>query len=212
MAGNRAALESVQIAVFAKAPLPGLAKTRLIPALGAQGAARLQRRFTRDTVRVAEQAQLGSVTIWCTPDPLHRFFRALERTADVQCRAQTGDDLGQRMLRAFEHHCAHGPLLLIGTDCPMLTSEHLRDAANCLLDGDHAVFLPTEDGGYGLIGLQRPLPALFDGIQWSTAHVMTQTRERLRSQRAVWREPATLWDVDRPEDLPRLAALWKAGR
>ncbi|MEO8629635.1 MAG: TIGR04282 family arsenosugar biosynthesis glycosyltransferase [Betaproteobacteria bacterium] len=172
----------------------------------------MQRRFTRDTVRIAEQARLGSVTIWCTPDPLHRFFRALERTADVQCRTQIGDDLGQRMLGAFEHDCAHGPLLLIGTDCPMLTAEHLRDAANCLLEGDHAVFLPTEDGGYGLIGLQRPLRALFDGIQWSTARVMTQTRERLRSLRAVWREPAILWDVDRPEDLPRLAALWKPGR
>ena len=76
-------LQSVQIAIMAKAPIPGLAKTRLIPVLGASGAARLQRSLTRMTVACALDAQLGAVTIWCAPDSRHRFFGALKHTTGV---------------------------------------------------------------------------------------------------------------------------------
>jgi len=201
--------EQVNIAVFAKAPEPGAAKTRLIPALGAPAAARLQRTLTRRAVATALQANLGSVTLWCAPDARHRFFRALRQHVGVPCRAQPAGDLGDRMLEAFRWHCAQGPLLLMGTDCPALSPGDLRTAAQALREGCDAVFLPAEDGGYVLVGLRRPQPALFEGIAWGTASVMEETRVRLRACGATWREPRTLWDVDRPADLPRLQALWR---
>ena len=209
MATLRTSAETVNIAVFAKAPMAGQAKTRLIPALGPQGAARLQRRLTRRAVETALRAQLGAVTLWCAPDAQHRFFRALRQSTGVGLHVQPACDLGGRMLEAFRCHCPDGPLLLIGTDCPALRSDDLLRAAQVLREGDDAVFLPAEDGGYVLIGLRQPLPALFDGIAWGTGSVMEATRTRMRAIGATWREPKMLWDVDRPVDLPRLDALWR---
>ena len=201
------ALRSVQIAIMAKAPTPGLAKTRLIPALGAAGAARLQRRLTRMTLACALEAQLGAVTVWCAPDSRHRFFRAVRRTTGVNLLVQAGGDLGDRMHTAFRLHCAQGPVLVIGTDCPVLRPEHLREAARALLAGDDAVFCPAEDGGYALVGLRAPQPALFADMAWSTPSVMSATRARARAQGLRIREFETLWDVDLPDQLDRLDAL-----
>jgi hypothetical protein len=204
-------LRQVQLAVFAKAPLPGLAKTRLIPALGASGAARLQRRLTRASLRTACDAGIGAVTLWCTPDARQRFFRALQRTTGLQCRVQPDGDLGQRMDAAFRLHCEQGPLLLIGTDCPVLRPAHLRAAAQALIDGSDAVFHPAEDGGYVLVGLRRPQAALFAGMRWSSATVMAETRARAQALGLRVREFETLWDVDVAADLARLRAIDGAG-
>jgi uncharacterized protein len=200
-------LQTVQIAIMAKAPIAGLAKTRLIPALGAKDAARLQRRLTRMTVACAVDAQLGAVTVWCAPDSRHRFFRALKQTSGVDLLVQSSGDLGDRMHTAFRLHCAHGPLLVVGTDCPVLRPEHLREAARSLIAGDDAVFYPVEDGGYALVGLREPQPTLFEGMSWSTSRVMSDTRARARAQGLRIREFETLWDVDLPEQLERLDAL-----
>ncbi len=199
-------LHQVQVAVLAKSPIAGLAKTRLIPALGAQGAARLQRQFTYNAVQVAQAAALGSVTLWCAPDAQHRFFRAMARAAGVACLVQPNGDLGQRMHMAFRYHCVRRPLLLTGTDCPPLRPAHLRQAARALLDGDDAVFFPVEDGGYVLVGLRKPQPALFEDMVWSTSEVMSETRKRARALGLRVREFETLWDVDTPSDLAR----WRA--
>jgi uncharacterized protein len=198
----------VQVAVLAKAPIPGLAKTRLAPVLGAQGAARLQRELTRRALRTAMAAGLGPVTLWCAPDARHRFFRALQRTTGVRCLVQSGGDLGDRMHTAFQWHCTQGPMLLIGTDCPVLQPAHLRLAAKALLDGADAVLQPAEDGGYVLIGLHRPQPALFLGMTWSTERVLADTRERACEAGLRVHELDMLWDVDRPEDLAR----WRSGQ
>ncbi len=206
--------EAVHIAVLAKAPLPGLAKTRLIPALGARGAARLQRRFTLQTLHTAQQAGLGEVTLWCAPDRGQRFFRALRRHCGIHCRNQPDADLGQRMLQALTAQELVQPCIVIGTDCPALTPAHLQQAAHALRSGQDAVFIAAEDGGYVLVGLRRTIPGLFEGIDWSTARVMAQTRERLRQAGASWQETALLWDVDVPADLARLPELhaWRADR
>lgn len=200
-------MHGVQVAVLAKAPIAGLAKTRLIPALGARGAARLQRQLTCNSVRCALNAGLGPVTLWCAPHAQHRFFRALHRTTGVNCLVQSSGDLGDRMHTAFRLHCASGPLLLIGTDCPVLRPSHLREAARALIDGDDAVFYPAEDGGYVLVGLRWPQATLFDGMTWSTADVMSETRARARSLSLRLREFETLWDVDVPDDQARLEAV-----
>lgn len=202
--GNPDLLQSVQIAIMAKAPIPGFAKTRLIPALGASGAARLQRRLTRMTVACALDAQLGAVTIWCAPDSRHRFFRALRHTMGVNLLVQSSGDLGDRMHTAFHQQCARGPVLVVGTDCPVLRPEHLREAARALIAGDDAVFCPAEDGGYALVGLRAPQPALFADMAWSTRNVMSDTRARALAQGLRVRECETLWDVDLPEQLGRL--------
>lgn len=200
-------LRSVQVAILAKAPIPGLAKTRLIPVLGAAGAARLQQRLTRMTVACALAARLGPVTIWCAPDSRHRFFRALQRTTGIDLLVQSSGDLGDRMHTAFRLHCAQGPLLVVGTDCPVLRPEHLRAAAQALIAGDDAVFCPAEDGGYALVGLRAPQPALFAEMAWSTATVMSDTRTRARAQGLRVGEFETLWDIDLPEQLERLDAV-----
>lgn len=197
--------EAVAIAVMAKAPLAGYAKTRLIPALGATGAARLQRQLTLRTLATARAAGLGPVTLWCAPDTQQRFFRALQRRCGIALRAQPEADLGQRMADVFAA-AGDKPLLLIGTDCPVLDAEHLQQAALALRAAD-AVFITTEDGGYYLVGLRRPAPELFAGIAWSTAQVMAQTRARLAALGLRWQEVARLWDIDDAADLAR----WTAG-
>lgn len=202
---HRVRTEAVDIAIFARAPLAGQAKTRLIPALGAAAAARLQRRLTLHALDLARCAATGKVTLWCAPDRQQRFFRALHERRRIETRSQTGKNLGQRMANAFTEHA--GALLLIGTDCPALSAGHLRAAADALHDGHDAVFIPAEDGGYVLVGLRCPQPGLFEGIDWGTDKVMAQTRERLAALGLRWVEPTTLWDVDRPADLHRLAAL-----
>ena len=195
----------VRIAILAKAPLAGFAKTRLIPALGARGAARLQRAFVRRTLHVAQQARLGGgVQMWCAPSADQRFFRALQRSTGVVCFNQPEGDLGARMQAAT---AAPGPVLLVGTDCPALTVQHLQTAAAALRKGAAAVFIPAEDGGYVLVGLQQPQPGVFQCIDWGTERVMAQTRQRASALGLALCELAPLWDVDTPADLARLATL-----
>ena len=111
------------------------------------------------------------------------------------------------MHAAFQSHCAHGPLLVVGTDCPVLRPAHLREAAQALIAGDDAVFHPAEDGGYALVGLRAPQPALFADMPWSTRRVMTETRARAHAQGLRLCEFGTLWDVDLPSQFERLDAL-----
>ncbi len=105
------------IAILAKAPVPGFAKTRLIPAIGAHGAAVLQERLTEQTMQTAQAAGVGPVTLWCAPDPSHPAFMDLARRFSISLKRQPEGDLGARMLAAF----GYGPTLVIGSDCPALT-------------------------------------------------------------------------------------------
>lgn len=195
--------------IFAKAPEPGRVKTRLIPALGANGAAELQRQLIERTLGAAAAAGLGSVELWCAPGPDAPFFAACAGRSGLTLRAQGDGDLGERMARALESALADGvPGLLVGCDCPVFTPAYLREAAAALAEGSDAVFGPAEDGGYVLVGLARgPAAALFANVAWGTAAVMQQTRARLVRGHWRWRELAPLWDVDRPEDLQRLGEI-----
>ena len=197
--------EPVAVAVLAKAPLAGFAKTRLIPALGAAGAALLQARLVERAVATACAAVIGPVTLWATPDESHPLFQAIGAHLGVALARQGDGDLGTRMLAAVA--AANAPALVIGTDCPALTSEHLRAAADVLRGGVDAVVIPTEDGGYAVIGMRAPAHALFSDMQWSAQSVMAETRRRLRALGLTWQEPVTLWDVDLPGDLERLRAI-----
>ena len=192
----------IHIAVFARAPVAGAAKTRLIPALGAQGAARLHRQLVLQTLKTAYAAKLGPVTLWAAPDTSHRFFRALTKRG-VACQSQSAGDLGERMQHTLSSTLPL-PTLLIGSDCAPLQASHLVAAADVLRAGHDAVFLPAEDGGYVLIGLNVEASSiLFDDIPWGSSEVMCATRLRLAHLGYSWQEPVTLWDIDHPADLER---------
>ena len=197
--------ETIAIAVLAKAPLPGFAKTRLIPALGAEGAALLQARLVEHSVATACAARIGPVTLWGAPDESHPLFQAIGARLGVTLARQDGGDLGERMLAAVA--AADMPVIVIGTDCPALTSDHLRTAADILRSGADAAIIPAEDGGYALIGLRAPARTLFSEMRWSVPSVMEETRRRLRDLGMRWQEPVTLWDLDLPEDIERLREI-----
>jgi rSAM/selenodomain-associated transferase 1 len=194
-----------RVLVFAKAPQPGAVKTRLIPALGAPGAAALHARLVEHTLATACVADAGMIELHCAPSATAPFFRLCGSKYEVALATQHKGDLGERMFRAFTSALAAATqVILIGTDCPALTARYLRQAQLALADGNDAVFVPAEDGGYALIGLARNDARLFENIPWGSAQVMAQTRERLRSLHWRWHELDTLWDVDRPADYRRL--------
>ena len=195
--------DRVGIAVFAKAPIEGLAKTRLIPYLGASGAADLQRAMIEDTLAKALTSNVGPV---CAPDCRHELFAVLAANYGIELHLQAGADLGSRMFNAFDILTPRYPVILIGTDCPVLTPLNLIESANLLREGSDVVFLPTEDGGYALIGAAKAWPEIFTDIRWGTDRVMAETRLRARALGLLTAEPATVWDIDTPADYDRAAA------
>ena len=192
------------VAVFAKAPVPGKVKTRLIPKLGEEGAAALHRALVEGALKCAIAAAVGPVELWCAPDAGDPFFRECADRLGVRLLSQSEGDLGARIRCAFEAMLLGGRrALLIGSDIPAMTPAYLRAADTALAEGYDAVFGPAEDGGYVLVGLSRVAPELFEGIDWGGPSVMQATRARI--ERLGWRhfELPVLWDVDRPEDLSR---------
>jgi hypothetical protein len=190
----------MRVIVFAKAPVPGAVKTRLIPALGAAGAARLHERLVDRALETACAAGVGPVELCCAPDRSHPFFAGRAAHLGVSLTEQGAGDLGERMHRALATSL---PAVLIGADCPVMTPEYLREAAGALVGYD-AVLGPAEDGGYVLVAAARIEAAAFARIRWGGADVIEEQRARLRALGWRWRELATLWDVDRTEDLERL--------
>ena len=187
--------------MFARAPVAGRVKTRLVPLLGEQGAARLHARLVEKTLKTARASGIERIDLYCSPGIEADFFKKMRKKFNVCLRSQGRGSLGDRMYRALRRNtCA----VLVGSDCPSLRPADLRAAARALREGADAVLSPAEDGGYALIGVRRAARALFTGIEWGSAQVLAQTRRRLRRLRWRWTELRTLWDVDRPEDVLRL--------
>ena len=200
-----AARNETSLQVFARAPVAGSVKTRLIPLLGEHGAAALHRSLVEHSLGVARESGLGQVELWCTPDTDDGFFSACRERFGVTLHRQCGGDLGAKMLDALEDGLERSrQVLLVGSDCPALTAADLRAAARALREGRDAVFCPAEDGGYILVGLSHAMPALFEAMPWGTDTVMAETRQRLHNLGWRWHELTEGWDVDRPEDYLRL--------
>jgi len=200
-----AAANDASVLIFARAPVAGNVKTRLIPLLGDHGAAALYRNLVGRALAVARESGVGPVELCGTPDTEDVFFAACCDRFHVTLHRQPEGDLGARMLSAFRDALTRSPhVLLAGSDCPSLTADDLRAAARALRDGCDAVFCPAEDGGYVLVGLSQAMPALFDAMTWGTATVMEETRQRLRNLGWHWHELPVHWDVDRPEDYQRM--------
>lgn len=195
-----------RILVFAKAPVPGQVKTRLMPALGAQACARLQRRLVLHTLATATRANLAEVELWCSPGARHRFFASCARRFGLRLKTQHGHDLGTRMWHALSAATLDRRFaVLIGCDCPARSATDLAQACQALATDRPVVLQPAEDGGYTLVGCRGQPPAVFTDIDWGTAGVLAQTRSRLRALGCSWNELPALWDVDTPEDLRRLS-------
>lgn len=192
----------MKILVFARAPVPGQAKTRLEPRLGAWGAARLQARLTRQALRTALAARSGTVELHGTRR--HTLLVQYARQLRVPFRLQRGGDLGERMHAALSRARA---AILIGTDCPELRPADLQRAARLLRGPVEVVIAPARDGGYVLIGARRVSAELFAGIEWGGARVYADTVRRLERLRYRWRALREMRDVDLPADLDEVRWL-----
>ena len=194
-----------RIVVFAKAPLAGFAKTRLIPALGAEGAAALARCMLIHTLEQALAAGVQAVELCMSPAPSDPAWQGVALPQTVESSAQGEGDLGERMDRAMNRALAQqqGPVLLMGTDCPALNDAHIAEAGRQLEHHD-AVLVPAADGGYVMIGLQAPCPGLFTDMAWSTPVVAAETLRRMAALGVrMWLGPL-LHDIDEPADLQHL--------
>lgn len=197
----------VRIVIMAKTPRAGVAKTRLIPAVGAEGAAQLARRMLQHTLREALTAGVGPVELCRTPDN-PADWQDIVLPDRISLSAQGDGDLGERMARVAQRvlNCAEA-LLLIGTDCPALDAGMLRRAAMALRATD-AVLVPATDGGYVALGLQRFDAAVFRAIAWSTADVAFQTLCRIGQLGWTVTRMPWLHDIDEPADLQLLPPEW----
>ncbi len=191
------------VIVMARAPISGNGKTRLRTVLSDQECLNLQEAFVHETVQVALDAALGPVFLAFTPATASAWA---DRTFGTRTRLfpQSNGNLGDRMLAALQHvhKRDHAPLLLIGTDIPLLRPRHLRDALQALARADLCLG-PTEDGGYYLLGCREPVKSLFDDIAWGTDAVLETTLLRAKEVGLGCELIDELYDVDTPEDLIR---------
>lgn len=198
--------------VFCKAPIPGQVKTRLIPELTPEQAAELHIELSIKTLQRATHSNLCPVQLWCTPTTDHVFFTASKAAYPVVLKQQQGADLGVRMHHAFCSALAdYSQALLMGCDCPSLTEQDLEQALTALNQDNEVVLAPAEDGGYVMIGLNRPHPELFDNMPWGTERVLDETRNHIERYKLRHHELRKQWDLDTPKDLERYRALALSG-
>ncbi len=197
-----------RLVLMARAPVAGEAKTRLIPAIGAEGAALLQRYLVERQVKSSLAGNLAPLSLWGAGECEHAFFLHLQHCYAITFHCQQGADLGARMAYALSVSLLDADYaILFGSDIPELDGKVLQQSCLAMEEGADAVVVPAEDGGYALIGLRCVQPELFSDIDWGSDRVMAQTRERMRRLGWHWVELAPLWDLDRPQDLLRFSRL-----
>lgn len=202
--------QPVHIIIFAKAPLAGFAKTRLIPALGAEGAAALAKRMLLHTLHEAIQARIGSVELCITPSLDESAWQSFAAPLGIVISEQGEGDLGARLACAAQRTLERGEsVLLVGTDCVEMSAELLRNAARKLHDHDSVIHCTT-DGGYALLGLKQFSALLFSNVAWSTDAVASATLSRIVQLGWTVHVGQMLHDVDEPQDLKYLPSDWSS--
>ncbi|KRG35501.1 TIGR04282 family arsenosugar biosynthesis glycosyltransferase [Psychrobacter sp. P11G3] len=206
-ADSSAKQQDTCIILFAKYPAPNKAKTRLQPALGVDGAARMARRLLLHSIEQAVDTGF-SVELCVSPAPTDPCWQALDLPSSLRCSMQTDGDLGLRMSiasqRVFQHF---DKVVLIGTDCPSLTTARIQTAIQQLNQHD-AVMIPATDGGYVLLGFKRVDESLFSDIVWSTPSVAAVTKQRIATLGWTLALFDPLPDIDEPKDLVHLPSGW----
>lgn len=194
-------MQRFRTVIFAKAPIAGFAKRRLVPALGEQGAARLAERLLNHTLKSVADAGIGTLELCVTPAVDHPAWSKFSVNRELLWSAQSMGDLGERMAFCAERVTKSGEaVIIIGSDCPALTPDVLRAAADSLR-GHDACLVPACDGGYVLIGLNHYNAAVFEEIPWGSNQVCGKTRERFDALGWRYKLHPPLPDIDRPEDL-----------
>lgn len=194
-----------RLLLFARSPVRGRVKRRLAAGVGEQAAVDIHCAMTAYLARMAGEAALMPASLYAWPDADSPWLRDLAARHSLQLRAQQGGDLGERMGNALAAELWHADFaILIGSDCPGIGPAYLEAAAARLQAGVPWVFGPAEDGGYVLVGTRLATPQPFQAIDWGTAAVMEQTRERCRDAGLAWEELDTLYDIDTREDWLRL--------
>jgi rSAM/selenodomain-associated transferase 2/rSAM/selenodomain-associated transferase 1 len=206
-----------RIVVLAREPLLGHVKSRLASEIGAQGALAVYQGMLARLGLLLSRGEIATWDLWVTSNCSHKEFLSICNKKNIFL--QNGKDLGARMDSAIAQTLLEKnveSVILIGTDCPALTTGYLDQALLALESGVDVVLGPAEDGGYVLVGMRRPIAAVFEDIPWGTDQVMDKTLEALKANGLSYKLLDTLWDVDRPEDLARLQLLepplnWKLG-
>lgn len=199
------ARQDALIIQFAKTPIPGQVKTRMLGSMNAAEACELHCELMLWTCRTLTRANLADVELWVSGGCEHSTIRACQKLGVAAVHSQTGSDLGERMFHAISDGLLrYRKLVLVGSDCPAIDERYLADALKAL-DDESLVLGPANDGGYVLIGATHIEASLFQGVSWGSGAVLDETRERLAASGHGWCELNTLPDIDRPGDLP----LWE---
>ena len=192
------------LCIFARVPLHGRVKRRLATDLGEQGALEAHRHLVDRTLRRCVDPGSYASELWIAAGPAdHPDVRTWLERYPLILKRQIGADLGERMWQALAAGLHTGrQTVVIGSDCPMLEVAYLRQAFDALECHD-LVLAPAEDGGYGLIGLSRPLPEIFEEIPWGGRKVLAGTLSRAEEAGASVCLLPQIFDVDRLVDWER---------
>lgn len=198
-------VQDVLLIQFAREPLPGKVKTRMLPQLSPEQACELHRELVYWTAQVLTSAQLGPVELAVAGSVESPLFRQCENLGVQAVRRQSGQDLGERMFNALDDALQrYARVVLVGSDCPQIDRAYLKSAIEALERCD-VVLGPAEDGGYVLIGVSQLDRRWFQAVDWGSATVYADTLARFELTGANWQPLEELQDIDRPEDLP----LWR---
>jgi rSAM/selenodomain-associated transferase 1 len=196
--------KEVALIIFTKTPVEGKVKTRLIPKWGTEGALLLYKDLLKQTLETAKSSNLDDIYLFCTPSVDSPLIKFSANYFEINLALQTGIDLGERIFNAFENKLAeYTKVILVGCDCPGLTSHDLLTANNKLAEGMDIVLGPSEDGGYYLIGLVKNQKYLFENIKWGGGTVLNETRKKISELNLSAYELPEKWDLDNPEDVYR---------
>lgn len=189
-----------RLIIFAKAPIPGECKTRLIPLLGETASAELYKQLSIHCLSQFNETCEADILLQVYPDTSHAFIKQLKQQFNTSLSAQIGNNLGDRMFHAIcESLESYNQCVLIGTDCPEIDSAYVNQAFTALQSSD-IVLGPADDGGYVLIGANKIRPELFQDIEWSTENVLQQQVSNCIKHNYSYQLLATLWDLDQPQD------------
>ena len=193
------------IQIFCRAPVMGQVKTRLEPELGVMGAHQL---YQQMLMRLINEFSVASwpLEFWVSSDRNHTFFHSYRRPKFQQISGNLGASMRAALKSGLTRHES---VILLGADLPLIDLSYVAIAVNQLKEHD-VVFGPAEDGGYGLVGVRTSLPAMFADIDWGSDRVLSQSCDRLNCEGANFHLLPLIWDVDRPEDLPRYRAWLKS--
>ncbi len=190
-----------RLLILSKAPDPGAVKTRLIPLLGATGAARLYATLLHTCIDRLVAADLCPVDLWCAPATSHPFFLDCEQHYGVALQQQAEGDLGRRMEHALGSALQHsGYAVLVGADCPGLAISDIEETLQALRQDADVVLGPASDGGYYLVAMRSRHAFLFEDIPWGSANVLQLTESRLHERGISWHRLVVRRDLDTPED------------